>query len=92
MLKKKRGYIKQYPINATNIKKVMAATNKLSGKQIPSGLYKRGTNRPLHQLNVDIREEALAPGRRISKHGNVYYEYRENRTDLSSGKKQGSRL
>jgi hypothetical protein len=30
----------------------------------------------------DERKKALAPGKRISKSGKVYYEYRANRSDL----------
>jgi len=29
----------------------------------------------------DIRHQALKPGKRLSKNGNVYYEYRANRSD-----------
>jgi len=30
----------------------------------------------------DKKRKALKPGKRISKTGNVYYEYRKNRSDL----------
>lgn len=30
----------------------------------------------------DIKRQALAPGKRISKAGNVYYESRRNRSDI----------
>ena len=30
----------------------------------------------------DLRKKALAPGKRISKTGKVYYEYRANRSDI----------
>jgi hypothetical protein len=35
----------------------------------------------------DSRVEAMAPGKRISARGRVYYEYRRNRTDV-----RGSRI
>ena len=31
---------------------------------------------------IDSRKKALAPGKRISKNGKVYYERRKNRSDL----------
>lgn len=34
----------------------------------------------------DIVRKAISPGKRISKSGNIYYEYRKNRSDMS-GKK-----
>jgi hypothetical protein len=37
-------------------------------------------------LKGDKKRKALPPGKRISKSGNVYYEYRRNRSDLP-GKK-----
>ena len=30
----------------------------------------------------DLKRKALPPGRRVSKSGRVYYEYRKNRSDL----------
>ena len=37
-------------------------------------------------LIADVRRKALAPGKRISKTGNVYYETRKNRSDKVGGK------
>jgi len=34
----------------------------------------------------DKKRKALPPGKRISKKGKVYYEYRKNRTDLTGTK------
>lgn len=31
----------------------------------------------------DLRKKALAPGKRISKSGKIYYEYRANRSDIN---------
>ena len=45
----------------------------------------RQTGRSIPQY--DSRVEAMAPGKRISARGRVYYEYRRNRTDV-----QGSRI
>lgn len=35
-------------------------------------------------LKIDKRRKALPPGKRVSKSGNVYYEYRKNRSDKKS--------
>jgi len=35
-------------------------------------------------MKRDKKRKALPPGKRISKSGKVYYEYRKNRTDLKS--------
>jgi hypothetical protein len=45
----------------------------------------RQTGRSIPQY--DSRVEAMAPGKRISARGRVYYEYRRNRTDV-----RGSRI
>jgi len=37
--------------------------------------------------SLDKKRKAMAPGKRISKKGNVYYEYRANRSDLDPRKK-----
>ncbi len=33
-------------------------------------------------IEKDRKRKALAPGKRISKNGNIYYERRRNRSDL----------
>lgn len=33
-------------------------------------------------MKIDKIKEAMPPGKRLSKKGNIYYEYRKNRTDL----------
>lgn len=33
-------------------------------------------------LEADRKRKALPPGKRISKNGKVYWEYRKNRTDI----------
>lgn len=32
--------------------------------------------------SIDIRRHALPPGKRMSKYGNTYYEYRKSRSDI----------
>ncbi len=36
--------------------------------------------------SIDMKRSALPSGKRLSKYGKVYYEYRKNRTDLTGGK------
>lgn len=58
-------------------------------------VVKIGTPRPVQRVHQtgksdvarDKKLAALAPGKRISKNGNVYYEYRKNRSD-----RRGSRV
>lgn len=38
-------------------------------------------------LLIDILFKAKRPGKRVSKSGKVYYEYRKNRSDLNQSKK-----
>lgn len=33
-------------------------------------------------IKIDKEIDALLPGKRISRDGNIYYEYRKNRSDL----------
>jgi hypothetical protein len=33
-------------------------------------------------ITIDKSRKALMPGKRISKNGNIYYEYRKSRSDL----------
>lgn len=35
---------------------------------------------------IDERRNALLPGKRMSKAGKIYYEYRKNRSDLKNSK------
>lgn len=65
------------------------------GKFKKQEVVKIGTPRPVdrsvHQtgksnLSRDKKLAALVPGKRISKNGNVYYEYRKNRSDRRGSK------
>ena len=46
--------------------------------------YKKQTGKTIK--SIDIKRKALAPGKRISKAGNTYYEGRKNRSDLVGSK------
>jgi hypothetical protein len=37
-------------------------------------------------IKKDSKRTAKAPGKRISKNGNIYYEYRKNRSDMPKKK------
>lgn len=58
----------------------------------PAAREKGQTIKPLKQtgstnLVIDKERHALQPGKRISKNGNVYWETRKNRSDVSFAKK-----
>ena len=36
--------------------------------------------------SIDIKRDAMPSGKRISRYGNVYYEYRKNRSDITGTK------
>ena len=39
------------------------------------------------KIKIDKRYKALKPGKRISKYGRIYYEYRKNRSDKDRRKR-----
>ena len=53
-------------------------------KKRRKGIVIKKSSRQIGKSNVskDIRKKAMRPGKRISKNGKIYYEYRKNRTDL----------
>ena len=51
---------------------------KTKRKMLKSSNRQTGTS----VLEIDRQLKALPPGKRMSENGNVYYEYRKNRTDL----------
>ncbi len=53
----------------------------------PQVVYKRDVQHGTTNIFRDKRRKAMPSGKRISKAGNVYYEYRKNRTD-----KEGSMI
>lgn len=50
-------------------------------KKKPQVVYKRDRQIGPTDVYRDKRRKAMPSGKRISKAGNVYYEYRRNRTD-----------
>ena len=66
------------------------AKSKKSGKKykkLPRVIKKAKKQTGKSNVNFDVRYKALPPGKRISKSGKVYYEYRKNRSDLRKLKK-----
>jgi len=55
---------------------------KKTGKTIKPAQHQTGRSKNLAQ---DKKLKALTPGKRISRSGKVYYEYRQNRSDLKGG-------
>jgi len=72
-------------------------------KTVSGKLRKKGAGRVVKvkrrqtgksNLKHDKRHHALAPGKRVSRSGKVYYEYRANRSDLRKsevGKKKSKK-
>lgn len=63
----------------------MAKKRKVSEKRLKTALKKtdkiRKANRKKSDLKKDYKRKAKAPGKRKSKSGKTYYEYRANRSD-----------
>mgnify|MGYP006977952516 CR=1 FL=1 len=53
-------------------------------------VLKTGRKKGRSKIKYDKRIRALKPGKRISKKGKIYYEYRANRSD-AKGRIRGSR-
>jgi len=54
-----------------------------SCRKLPCTVEKANHQTGKSNLKYDKRKKALPPGKRISKSGKVYYEYRKNRSDLT---------
>lgn len=48
----------------------------------PRSLTKSTRQTGSSNMKIDKKLKAIAPGKRRSKKGNIYYEYRKNRTDV----------
>lgn len=68
-------------------KQILALKKKAKKNSKPYVLYSLTKQKGKSKTRLDKDYKALPPGKRISKNGNVYYEYRKNRTD-----KKGKRL
>lgn len=54
---------------------------RVHGKTVSVGTHARQTGKSVKA--IDRRIVAKKPGRRISEDGNVYFEYRRNRSDVN---------
>jgi len=52
----------------------------------PKVIYARDTQHGKTDVYRDKRRSAMPSGKRLSKKGNFYFEYRRNRTDKKGGK------
>ena len=72
--------------NKRNVRKTVKRSKrkkgKKTGKTIKPAQRQTGKSKNLAR---DKKLKALSPGKRISRSGKVYYEYRQNRSDLKGG-------
>lgn len=74
---------KAKPVAKKTIKKTVKSKKQSSPRVIKRVKYLNGST----TKGIDKTIKALAPGKRISKSGKTYYEYRANRADLNRTKK-----
>lgn len=60
---------------------------KRTQRRKPKVVYKKNRQTGKSDKKMDKKRSALPPGKRISKNGNVYYEYRKNRSDRLKSEK-----
>ncbi len=63
------------------VKKVVAKVTKRP-KVVKAVKSDRKRTGEVKNKNLDAKRKALPPGKRISKSGKIYYEYRRNRSDI----------
>ena len=89
----KENLVQSIILGEARKKRGTAAGKKATAKRAVSGVRQSTRQTGTSKLTRDLNKRALAPGRRISKAGNVYYERRKNRSDkpgqLAGEKYQG---
>ncbi len=89
----KENLVQSIILGEARKKRGTAAGKKATAKRAVSGVRQSTRQTGTSNLKRDLNKRALAPGRRISKAGNVYYERRKNRSDkpkqLAGEKYQG---
>ena len=90
----KENLVQSIILGEARKKRGTAAGKKATAKRTMSAGVRQSTRQTgTSKLTRDLNKRALAPGRRISKAGNVYYERRKNRSDkpgqLAGEKYQG---
>ena len=77
----KENLVQSIILGEARKKRGTAAGKKATAKRAVSKVRQSTRQTGTSKLTRDLKKEALAPGRRISKAGNVYYERRRNRSD-----------
>jgi hypothetical protein len=77
----KENLVQSIILGEARKKRGTAAGKKATAKRAVSGVRQSTRQTGTSKLTRDLNKRALAPGRRISKAGNVYYERRRNRSD-----------
>jgi hypothetical protein len=90
----KENLVQSIILGEARKKRGTAAGKKATAKRTMSAGVRQSTRQTgTSKLKRDLNKPALAPGRRVSKAGNVYYERRKNRSDkpgqLAGEKYQG---
>jgi hypothetical protein len=78
----KENLVQSIILGEARKKRGTAAGKKATAKRTMSAGVRQSTRQTgTSKLKRDLNKPALAPGRRVSKAGNVYYERRKNRSD-----------
>ena len=89
----KENLVQSIILGEARKKKGTAAGKKATAKRAAAGVRQSTRQIGTSKLSRDLKKPALAPGRRVSKTGRVYYERRANRSDkpgqLAGEKYQG---
>ena len=89
----KENLVQSIILGEARKKRGTAAGKKATAKRAMAGVRQSTRQTGSSKLTRDLKKEALPPGRRVSKAGNVYYERRKNRSDkpgqLAGEKYQG---
>ena len=87
----KENLVQSIILGEARKKRGTAAGKKATAKRAAAGVRQSSRQTGKTNLSRDIRKRALAPGRRVSASGRVYYERRANRSD-KPGQLSGSEL
>lgn len=68
-------------------KAMLARAKREGGLALDSKNRQRGRNKGKAGKKADASATALPPGKRLSRNGNIYYEYRRNRSDKDRKKR-----
>jgi len=89
----KENLVQSIILGEARKKRGTAAGKKATAKRAMAGVRQSTRQTGSSKTTRDLKKRALAPGRRVSAAGNVYYERRENRSDkpgqLAGEKYQG---